>query len=235
MGATRSRSEQESCYEINYIKEEAVKLLLAGLGQEEWYGLFSDGPGRLYGKQGEMGMVNSILADMYQNGIIDWKDAGVAVRQPYADMLAVMLDKKLCVSIQMCGTAAPLRCCYYSGSEVVITLKSQREEGTLGMVQMPVQEWAGLLGRECARLEDGESCVLTRRSSQDGSILQNVRIKRGGLRSILMEWGEGWESSLRCAQEEFGEKLRGLLCMDGSQTLGNPDSTVPVAHREKEI
>lgn len=213
MDGTRSGSDQESCYEINYIKEDALKLLLAGLGQEEWYGLFSDVSGRPRSKQ-EKSTVNGLLADMYQDEIIDWKDAGVAVRQPYADMLTVMLDKKICVTVQMTGTEPPLRCCYFSGSEVVMTQKSQREEDTLGMIRISMQGWTELIIKDCIRLEEGESCVLTRRSSRNGSILQNVRIQRNGLRSIRMEWGLDQVSSLSCAQEELENKLRELLCMN---------------------
>ena len=32
----------DDCHEIYYVKEEALKLLLAGLGQTQWYGLFSE-------------------------------------------------------------------------------------------------------------------------------------------------------------------------------------------------
>lgn len=213
MDGKRNGSDQESCYEVNYIKEDALKLLLAGLGQEEWYGLFSDVSSHPRGRQ-EKCTVNGMLADMYQDGIIDWKDAGASVRQPYADMLAVMLDKKICVTVKMPGIEVPLRCCYFSGSEMVMTQKSQREEDTLGMIQIPVQEWVELMVKECVRLEDGESCVLTQRRSQNGSILQNVRIKRNGLRSIRMEWGRDQVSSLHCTQEEFGSKLIELLFMD---------------------
>lgn len=213
MDGTGSGSEQERCYEIYYIREEAFKLLLAGLGQEEWYGLFSEASSRPGGRQ-DMSAVNGMLAELYQNGIIDWKDAGVAVRKPYADMLAVMLDKKICVTVQITGTEMPLRCCYFSGSEVVMTQKSQREENTLGMMRMPLQDWIEQITKECARLEDKESCVLTRRCSQNGSILQNVRIQKDGLRSVRMEWSKDKGSSLHCAQEALGEKLRELLCMD---------------------
>ena len=62
--------------------------------------------------------------------------------------------------------------------------------------------------------------VLIRRSSQDGSILQNVRVQKNGLRSVRMEWGKEKGSSLHCAQEVFGEKLRELLCMDDESPKG---------------
>lgn len=215
MGETDSRSSHDSCYEIYYIKEAALRLLLAGLGQHEWYGLFSDLADGQDRTQHET--VNEILVWMYQNKIIDWDGEGVVVRQPYADMLSVMLEKKKCVTVRMPKPFLPVRCCYLSDTQVIMTQKSQREEHTLGMAQTSLCDWLRLLEASCSRLEEEESCTLTSGSSISGVSDQTVRIYRYGLRGFRIVWDKGGGGQLRCMQEEFGTKLRELLCTDDPQ------------------
>lgn len=204
---------KESCYEVYYIKEEALKLLLAGLGQKEWYGLFSEGR---HAAQPEREAGNRILAEMYQDGVIAWEGAGAAVRQPYADMLSAMLKEKTCVTVHTPDTGLALRCCYLSGTGVVMTQVSQREAATLGMAYVSTQCWIGMLGEECARLEDGECCRLVRRSSGNGKVYQSVQIYRDGLRAFRMEWNGSGSSAnrCRCAREEFAGRLAELLGLE---------------------
>ncbi len=177
MDGTQGRSAYDHCYELYFIKEDGLKLLLAGLGETQWYGLFSEADGAS----------NRILADLYQSGVIDWEGEGAAVRQPYAGMLAAMLEKKTCVTVQLPDPAAPVRCCYLSRTGMVMTQKSRREDQTLGMAQLSAEHWLGLLEEECARMDDGESCLLTRRDSKNGRVQATLRICRDGLRSFRME------------------------------------------------
>lgn len=194
---------EETCYEVYYIKESVLQLLLAGLGQTEWYGLFSE--------HGEPQDVNDTLAGMYQDGMVDWNGTGVAVRQPYADMLLVMLDKKTCITVQMPDAAFSLRCCYFSKEQVVMTQKSQREERTLGMAQLSIREWFGLLEEACMRLDEGECCQLQCRSSVNGSSYNQIEICKDGLRAFCMEWNAKGGGRLCCRQEEFAGRLKSLL------------------------
>lgn len=204
MDGTQGRSAHDNCYEVYFIKEDGLKLLLAGLGETQWYGLFSE----------ENSCVNGVLADLYQSGVIDWEGAGAAVRQPYAGMLLAMLEKKMCVTIQLPDPAAPVRCCYLSRTGMVMTQKSQREDKTLGMAKLSAESWLGLLEEECARMDDGEYCLLTRRSSKDGQVFATIRICRDGLRSFRMESDAGPARRVCCTREAFGSRLRELLHVD---------------------
>lgn len=201
---------EETCYEVYYIKEEVLKLLLAGLGQKEWYGLFS-GPGGAGQNSLMKEEANRALAVMYQDGIVDWDGASVAVRQPYADMLSVMLEKKTCITVRMPDLVSPLRCCYFSQAGVVMTQKSQREDHALGMARLSMREWLGLLEEECVRLDEGACCQLNCRSSVNGSSYNHIRIRKDGLRTFRLEWDAGGSSRMRCTQEEFGCRLKTLL------------------------
>lgn len=201
---------EKTCYEVYYIKESVLQLLLAGLGQTEWHGLFSEPEGL-----GQDSLVkeaaNRVLAGMYQAGIVDWDGAGISVRQPYADMLSVMLEKKTCITIQMPDTACSLRCCYVSQENVVMTQKSQREDGTLGMTKLSLRDWFVLLEEECMRLCEGECCLLHCCSSVNGSIYNHIGIRKGGLRTFCLEWDAGGGGRLCCMQEEFVSRLKPLL------------------------
>ncbi len=208
----------ESCYEIYYMKEDAFKLLLAGLGQTQWYGLFS--------REGqEKKRTNRILAELYQSGVIDWDGAGAAVRAPYAQMFSAMLEKKSCVTIQSPVLLSPLRCCYLSAADAVLTQKSQREERTLGITLLSAQGFARLLEEECKRLETGESCLLSCRSSQTGQAFQKLLIRRDGLRAYQVEIkaASGVKASLRWMQEEFADRLCRLLYENGC-SVGNSEA-----------
>ncbi len=204
MDGTQGRGADSNCYELYFIREDGLKLLLAGLGETQWYGLFSEANGS----------ANRILADLYQSGVIDWEGAGAAVRQPYAGMLAAMLEKKTCVTIHLPDPAAPVRCCYLSRTGMVMTQKSRREDRTLGMAKLSAESWLGLLEEECARLDDGESCLLTRRSSRDGQVQATIRICRDGLRSYRMESDAGPARLVCCEREAFGNRLREMLQTD---------------------
>ena len=68
MDGTQGRGVDSNCYELYFIREDGLKLLLAGLGETQWYGLFSEANGS----------ANRILADLYQSGVIDWEGAGVS-------------------------------------------------------------------------------------------------------------------------------------------------------------
>ena len=237
----------DDCHEIYYVKEEALKLLLAGLGQTQWYGLFSegkphgssvqentDGPGAragLYGAVQDKGLqekpgglmykesrrpggneaVNSVLAGMYLDGLIDWEGKGVAVRQPYARMLSVMLEQKACVTCEGMDSLSisMLRCCYLSGDSVIAVRISQREDGMLGLAQLAVREWEQMLGEACARLADGECLEAARRSSVDGRIFREVRVWKAGIRDVWVER----DGERRClyAAENAGEVLGQML------------------------
>lgn len=201
--------EATGIYDIYYLKEDAVKLLLAGLGQTQWYGLFD-------GAQADSGIrtqANRILAELYQSGVIDWDGDGAAVKAPYAQIFSAMLERKSCVTIQSAVLQSPVRCCYLSAADVVITQKSQREERMLGIALLSAQGFVSLLKEECKRLETGESCLLSCRSSQTGQAFSQLLISRSGLRAyqVQVKTADGVKTCLRWMQEEFAARLAQLL------------------------
>lgn len=220
MGEAMGGSAKDSCYEIYYMKEDAFKLLLAGLGQTQWYGLFSGGTS---GKEGggvqAAGKANRILAELYQSGVIDWEGAGAAVREPYAAMFSVMLEKKSCVTVHSPVLSAPVRCCYLSAAGVVMTQKSQREDGTLGITLLSAQGFVRLLEEECARMETGECCLLSCRSSQTGQAFVTLRVSRDGLRAYRVEIkkSHGAKTCQCCMQDEFAARILKLLYQAGME------------------
>lgn len=213
MGGSQDGKKQENCYEIHYMKEAGLKLLLAGLGQDGWYGLFSvkAGPGKE--SQPEHAAVNGILADLYQNGVIDWDDTGAAVkvRQPYAEMLSAMLEKKVCVTVQMPEETAFVRCCYLSDSAAILTQKSRREDCMIGMSKLTVLDWLHLLEEDCARMEEGACCLLTCQSSEDGEVYRRIQVQKTGIRTFDIEWDGALNGRLHCMREELGRELGGLF------------------------
>ena len=217
MESTRDGSpdENENGYEVYYIKESGFKLLLAGLGQPGWYGLFSEEP-QADAKQAQA--VNTILADLYQNGVIDWDGGGVAVRPPYADMLSCMLENKRCVTIQPQDPAALIRCCYLSARAVVQTQKSRREKQTLGLAYVSRRQWMRLLEEELVRMETGEHTGFCVRHSENGQVERQMQVQRDGLRSFQILWDKGG-AGIRCMQDELGKKLGELLWADSRGQL----------------
>lgn len=207
----------ESCYEIYYIRENGLKLLLAGLGQHGWYGLFSVKISPDSNTDAGYAAVHSILADLYQNGVIDWDDAkaAVQVRQPYAGMLSAMLEEKRCITVQMPEESAFVRCCYISDSAVVMTQKSRREDRMLGMSQLTVQGWLHLLEKDFARMEKGDCCLLTSHSSEDGRIYRRIRVQKAGIRAFCIEWDGDGSGRLHCMTEGLGKELAGLFHIKG--------------------
>lgn len=228
----------DSCYEVYYIKEAALKLLLAGLGQTQWYGLFSEEtvqgtgvyekPGRRMrhagGQSGKNAAVNSVLAEMYLAGVIDWDGQGVAVRQPYARMLSVMLEQKICVTCVGMDSlsVSMLRCCYLSRDSAVAVRKSQREDGMLGLTQLDVREWERMLGEACVRLADGERLRAVKRSSLDGKDLRAVQVWKAGIRDVWVE--QDGEKRCLYAAESAG-KVLGQMLWPGR--MGTLDGGIP--------
>lgn len=198
----------DDCYEIYYMKESGLKLLLAGLGQEGWYGLFS--------VKVNKDTANETLAGLYQDGVIDWDDSGdaIKVRQPFAGMLDAMLEKKVCVTAQMPWEDAFVRCFYLSASASVLTQKSRREEKTLGMAKLSLPRWMRLLEDDCGRMETGESCILTCQSSKNGRVYRRIQVKRSGLRSFFLEWEGDEAGKLSCMLEELAGALTAALGLD---------------------
>lgn len=230
----------DNCYEVYYIREDALKLLLAGLGQAQWYGVFSEealqgigvrkdtcGPGAqagigeavrgagvqkdACGQSGKNAAVNSVLAGMYLAGVIDWDGKGVAVRQPYARMLSVMLEQKICVTCEGMDSlsVSMLRCCYLSGDSAVAVRKSQREDGMLGLAQLDVREWEQMLAEACVRLMDEERLRAVKRSSIDGKALREVQVWKAGVRDVWVEMNG--ERRFQYAAERAGEVLGQML------------------------
>lgn len=217
MESTQDGSAGENGYEVYYIRESGLKLLLAGLGQPGWYGLFSEESIQADTKQAPT--VNLILADLYQNGVIDWDGGGVAVRPPYTDMLSCMLEKKRCVTIQPHDPAALVRCCYLSARAVVQTQKSQREKQTLGLSYVSPRQWMRLLEEELVRMETGECARFAVRHSENGRIERQIQVQRDGLRSFQMTWDSEGGGSVCCMQDELGKKLGKLFWADSRGQL----------------
>jgi len=198
--------------EIYYLKEAELKLLLAGLGLGEWYGFFSEEPPRMDKKT-----ENGLLAMMYQKGVIDWGQGCIAVRQPYADMLMDMLEKKICVTVQMPDSGSPLRCCYISAADVIVTQKSQREEASVGISKMSARNWFLLLREEATGLEDGERLALAVRNSENGRVSREICVRRVGIRGFRIDWEGGGHGAIQCQKEELPEKLGGLVYAGGQK------------------
>lgn len=213
MGGVQDGKSDENCYEIYYIRENGLKLLLAGLGQHGWYGLFSVKIDPEASVNAERTATNSILADLYQNGVVDWDeaDAAVRVRKPYAGMLSAMLEKKVCVTVQMPEESAFVRCCYISDFAVVMTQKSRREDRMIGMAQLTVRGWLHLLEEDFARMEEGACCLLSCQNSEDGQIYRRIRVQKSGIRNFCIEWDGAQSGRLYCKKEELGDKLAGVF------------------------
>ncbi len=224
MDETYGRHRTGICYEVHYIQEEGLKLLLAGLGQAQWYGLFSKKNESAAG-QGQAvkeGVKNKLLAQLYQDGVIDWAGDAAALRQPFCGMLSVMLEQRVCITITTADNLAFVRCCYLSCTGVVMTHRSQREDGMIGMAQLSVSEWIRFLTEQCTRLEAGECCSFIWRSSESGSVLQSIQVQREGLRAFRIEMeAEGVNGSsklLHCMQEDLASCLEILLCRPAEHT-----------------
>ena len=201
-------------YEIYYLKESEIRLMLAGLGRSMWYGLFSGPEAGGEPAWTHTGTLNRILAGLHEKGAVDWQDRQTVIRQPFAGIFASMLESDTCVIMEAPGRG-PLRCCYLSGQWVVVTVKSQREAGTVGMCRLSVQEWLKLAETEVWQLEEGQSLSLVCRGSGNGRIRRRIRIVREGIRTRRLEWDNGSPGVAHCMQEELPERLLALLWPGG--------------------
>ncbi len=198
-------------YEIYYLKEAEVRLLLAGLGQSMWYGLFS-GPDD--GGEQKPRTVNRLLAGLYEKGVIDWNGNQPVIRQPFSGIFASMLDQGRCVIIQMPEGGA-IHCCYLSIQWVVVTRKSQREADTMGLARLSVTEWLKFVEAQVWQLEEGQRLDLVCRGSTDGQIYQRLGIIRKGIRSGYLEWETDGRGRIRWTQEELTKRIFPLLWPEG--------------------
>lgn len=193
--------------ESYYLQETELKLLLAGLGLKEWYGLFSEREKTDIIREPEE-VRNRILAGMYQKGLVSWKQGSVLIRQPYARILSLMLQKKTCVTMQLTDAGHTVCCCYLADQSVVMVQKSQREKAMLRIAEISVTEWLGLVDDDIDRLEDGECFVLICCSSENGQIDKSVKIWKEKIRNRRIEWKNG---SVYCSKEDFQDRLKELL------------------------
>ncbi len=198
--------------EIYYLQEIELKLLLAGLGIREWYGLFSMDQKQeaAYGKKAAF---HSVLAQLYQKGVVDWEmdTNGVSVRQPYARMFSVMLEQKICADIQTGDGTNPVRCCYISNTDVVVMEKGQQETDMLRMYQLSVPDWLLMIEDMAGGMEDGHRLNLTFRNSESGREIQKVWIQQQGIRVVLVYCKNGEQIYEACRVEELRKKLYELL------------------------
>ncbi len=168
--------------ETYYLKELELKLLLAALGQTQWYGLFSDEDA----SEVKQETIHAVLAELYQKGVIDWEDERIAVNRPYSRMLFAMLERKKCVTIQGPEEETGLCCCYLSAAEVIQTGLGQREEQMLRLRSMRYREWYALLEGEIDRMEDGQELKLVCKNSESGQECMQFLVQQKGIRAEMV-------------------------------------------------
>lgn len=198
--------------EVYYLQEIELKLLLAGLGVREWHGLFSmnQAQDEAFGKKEAF---HSVLAQLYQKGVVDWEGNtnSVSVSQPYAGMLSAMLEQKICADIQTQDRANPVRCCYISSMDVVVTEKGQQETDMLRMYQLSMPDWLWMIEDTARGMEDGQQLDLTFRNSESGREIQKIQIQQEGIRAVLVYCKNGKQICESCRADELRKKLYGLL------------------------
>lgn len=135
-------------YESYYIKQEELKILLAGAGITSWYGLWGREEACTAARQ------NRIVTELYRKGFVEFKENSVLVKKPVSTMLSVLTAGKECIVVTPGNPQYPVRCCYFSGDSVVLMEKSQRERDTVCLFLLTRAEWMQLLESEIGLMEE---------------------------------------------------------------------------------
>lgn len=198
-------------FESYYMKEEEVNLLLAGLDVPYIYGIASDTiSGPLPQEK-----VNYILIALYQKDVIDWEAGNIVVKQPFSDILAVMSESRKCVVISGGSGEYAIRCCYVMEDKVVITEKSQREEGMLSISYFTFQEWItyidGYAFAEKMFSDENRKVLLELKNTRTGKESGSIAILETGLHTYLVQKFGLKEEKIPYEKENLKQRLKEWL------------------------
>lgn len=196
-------------YESYILKDKEMKLLLAGLGMKQLYGILdSDGAEEITRES-----KNRVLLSLYQKEVIDFSDGEISIRPGVSDLFRTLLESRECVSVHVRGQDMPVRCGYVSNGWVVMMERCQRRKGALKLSFWTQAQWIlfleSLMGEivsECEQVlknfekeetayrNDAEeyfrsenvAAVFTRQDSGKMKIRQRILIKESGLETCMV-------------------------------------------------
>ncbi|MGN0290476.1 MAG: hypothetical protein ACI4C5_00985 [Lachnospiraceae bacterium] len=134
--------------EYYYLKESEIKLLLAGLGVTQLYGIFTEEAKKKLEKE----ELHKNMAKLYQEDWIDWENGKIAVKKPLSKILSVIEKSRRCIVIY--GKSQSVKCCYFTKEQVVMVEKSQREEETLCISYSTMHKWIAAVS-EAIEISEG--------------------------------------------------------------------------------
>lgn len=199
--------------ESYYIKIREMYLLLAGLDIPCIYGIASDKEGIPERKE-----INRVLVEMYQKQIIDWEEDCIVIKQPYTDMIDILSTCQRCIVIKGLSEKLPVYCCYLAQEAVVMTERSQREEGMLCISYMSYEEWLLCIGEcletEGKNIEESIKIILEVRDSRNGTDYGKITIIEQGLQTIIIEENAQQEERCLYDREILAEKIENAIASE---------------------
>lgn len=195
-------------YETYYIKEEELKLLLAGIGMTKWYGLSS---GRRRGQEKEKSKeeLYALLLSLYQKGYIEWKQEGVQLLWPVSQVAEILKKASGCVQVKAGGEEGILMGLYYATEGFVLLEVSQREPGMLRFSLWEEEELMthfeeiGLFPEEGAFVE---KICFSFRDKETGMEEARLVMEEDEI-FTCMTWQEGFETNKKVYQQQECEAL----------------------------
>jgi hypothetical protein len=195
-------------YESYYIKEEELKMLLAGLGMQQWYGLTSNSR-RKQEKEKNKEDIFRLLTSLYQKEYIEWSNEKVEILEPVASLVMILKKAHHCIQIEVSGENDFLLGCYAAPEGIILLEKSQREPDMLRFSQWEETGFVEHL-KECGIFPEIETFVgkviFSLRESHSGLEEARMTIAEEGLYPFLFLW-EGFEAEKKEYQQQECEKL----------------------------
>lgn len=111
-------------YENYYIKEEALKLVLAGIGVESFYGFSKTEDQNEITKED----VHKSLAYLYQEGYVTWEEGNIKLLEPLNSLAGIMVKAVNCIMIEREDS---LKVCYCNADKVLVTEGGNHDHGKL--------------------------------------------------------------------------------------------------------
>lgn len=196
-------------YESYVLKGEELKLLLGGLGVKQLNGLLENDKTEEISRE----LQNRTLLGLYQKEMIHVGSQGIMICPKFTEIFSVLRTSGLCISVHVCRSDVPVRCCYISKGRVVMMEKCQSEQQVFKVSCWKQRQWLEFLGDSMEAIafeaqfsrktlekvkrkwydgaeeyfqEEGMAAVLTLQGSLKPEIYQRILVQEAGLETWMI-------------------------------------------------
>lgn len=176
-------------FENYYINENALQLMLAGVGLKEWYGFGNGQADRVYTKE----EIHKLLIQLYQQEYIDWEEGNIRLKGRLKSAVMIIKNAPACLTIK---TGEVERICYFSNGKILMLEKGMQDSNKLRfslweeesymkylwtMNIFPEEEFVESDLGDWAKDKEEIKAVFTLRKCGTGETIEEMKVSEAGI------------------------------------------------------